>query len=287
MRVITMRATVAGAIVGLWLAAAAASQRPELVSIYLEESLVSRGARPEAYEVSVDGVSVPVVRLTGGPHPISAVVLFDTSPSTANANVSLPDAARRLAKGVLDDDTLRIGTFGSRILLSPPLGRLETAAPAAAREVAQQGGPSPLWDAMHASVKAVAQAAGLRAVLVFTDAMATGNDHAFSEIEEIVLASGVIVSAVGISDVALARASSIHAVGRNDALRRIAEGSGGAFIELKSRTDSPTYLLTGMVDQMRKRYRIDFVPPVRDGAVHQISVTSAGRPIGAPIRIRY
>jgi hypothetical protein len=116
--------------------------------------------------------------------------------------------------------------------------------------------------------------------------MASGNDKGFSEIENAAATMGVVVSAVGLSDVAL-RLSGTVAVGRNDAIRRLAEGTGGNYIELPRQTDTPVYPLAAIVDQMRKRYRLDFVPPVRDGAMHRISVTLRGRPIRAPARMRF
>ena len=279
----TMRARIAGAISTAWLAAVAGSQTTDIISIYVDDPPVSSGARPAAYQLAVDGVSVPIARVVTGPHPVSAVVLFDASSSAAT--VSASDAAQRLAGGARDGDAIHVGTFAKKILLSQPFGQSAAAATAAASEVDQRGGPSPLWDAIDASVNAVAGSTGVRAVLVFTDAMATGNDRGFSDVEEVVATSGVIVSAVGVGDAALP--ASMRAVGRNDAIRRLVEGSGGLYFELEKPSDSPIDRLTGMLDQLRKRSRIDFVPPVRDGAVHRVSLTLAGRPIRAATRIRY
>ncbi len=263
------------------LAGLAGSQSPDTVSIYVDGS--SSGARPDAYQLAVDGVPVPIARVVTGPHPVAAVVLFDASSSAAPVSVS--DAARRFAERARDGDAVRVGTFAKKILLSQPFGRAEAAA--AVRDVNQRDGPSPLWDAIYASVDAVAGSTGVRAVLVYTDAMSTGNDHGFSEIEAHVAASGVIVSAVGVGDDALHVNSSMRAVGRNDAVRRLVEGSGGLYREVQRRSESPITWLTGMLDQMRNQYRVDFVPPVRDGAVHRVSITIAGRPLRATTRIRY
>ena len=281
----TMRASIAGVIWTGCLAALAGSQTPDVVSIYVDDPSFSSGARSDAYQLAVDGVSVPIARVVAGPHPVSAVVLLDASSSAAI--VSASDAARRLAGAARDGDAIRIGTFAKKILLSRPFGHSEASAAAAAREVNQRDGPSPLWDAIYTSVNAVAGFTGVRAVLVFTDAMSTGNDHAFSDVEGLVATSGVIVSAVGVGDDALRFGSTMRAVGRNGALRRLADGSGGLYYELQKRSESPIYRLAGMLDQMRKQYRIDFVPPVRDGAVHRVSVTRAGRPVRAATHIRY
>jgi len=263
----------------------AGPQTPGLISIYADDpSFVTTGGADD-YRLTVDDMPVPIARVVPGPQPVSAIVLLDVSGSAGG--LSIADAARRVANAARKGDSIRIATFARKILISETRLFDDATASKAAREVSQQGGPSPLWDALHASLTAVESDSGIRAAAVFTDGMATGNDKGFSEIEEVAAASGVMVSAVGMGDNALRAASTMRAVGRNDAIRRLVEGTGGNYIELQRRTDTPVYPLAGIVDQMRKRYRLDFVPAVRDGAMHRISVTLRGRPVRAPARMRF
>ena len=261
------------------------SQTQGLISIYAGDPSFLSPSGPDDYRLTVDDQPVPIARVVPGPQPVSAVVLFDVSASVGS--VPIADAAKRVANVSRKGDSIRIATFARKILVSQTVLADEAAASRAAREVTQPAGPSPLWDALHASFTAVAGENGARAVVVFTDGMATGNDKGFSEIEELVAPSGVTVSAVGVGDAALRTASGMRAVGRNDAIRRLVEGAGGNYVELQRRTDSPIYPMVGIVDQIRKRYRLDFTPPVRDGAVHRISVTLRGRPVRAPARVRF
>jgi len=263
----------------------AGPQTPGFLSIYADDpGFLSTGGAVD-YRLAVDDEPMPIMRVVPGPQPVSAVVVFDVSSSAGG--LSIADAAKRVANAARKGDSIRIATFARKILISDTRLFDDASASKAAREVSQQGGPSPLWDALHASLTAVESDSGIRAAAVFTDGMATGNDKGFSEIEEVAAASGVIVSAVGMGDNALRAASTMRAVGRNDAIRRLVEGTGGNYIELQRRTDTSVYPLAGIVDQMRKRYRLDFVPAVRDGAMHRISVTLRGRPVRAPARMRF
>ena len=79
----------------------------------------------------------------------------------------------------------------------------------------------------------------------------------------------------------------MRAVGRNDGILRLVDGSGGSYVELNKPKDTPVHFLAAFVDHVRNRHRLDFVPPVRDGALHRISVTMRGRPVRAPARMRF
>lgn len=278
-----MRSILAG-IAGAWLMLAG-PQTQGLISIYADDPSLFSTSGADDYLLTVDDQAVPIARVVPGPQQVSAIVLLDVSASVGS--VPIADVAKRVANAARKGDSIRIATFARKILISQTLLLDESTASKAAREVSQPSGPSPLWDALHAGFTAVAGENGARAVVIFTDGMATGNDKGFSEIEELFAASGVIVSAVGVGEKALKVGSGMRAVGRNDAIRRLVEGTGGNYAELQRPTDTPTYSLPGIVDQIRKRYRLDFTPPVRDGAVHRISVTLGGRPVRAPARMRF
>ena len=260
-------------------------QTPGVISIYVDDPSVFSTAGAGDYRLTVDEQPVPVVRVVPGPQPLSGVVLFDTSSSAMP--LSIADGARRIARASRKGDSVRVGTFARKILISETLLLDDATASKAAREVSQSDGPSPLWDALDASVNALSSSSGVRFIAVYTDGMATGNDKGFSEIEDLTTAGAVIVSVIGVGDNALRTASSMRATGRNEALKRLAANTGGNYVELQKRTDSPVYALPDVVDQMRKRYRLDFVPATPDGKVHRVSVTLGGRPVRAPTRMRF
>jgi len=245
----------------------------------------SSSADASEYVVAVDDVVVSATRVTRGPQLLSAIVLHDVSTSLRRG--PFEPAARRIADNVRPGDNVRLSTFADRILISagPIIDR--NSANKAVREVSQEGGASPLWDAICASVEAIRHADGLRAIVVFSDGQATANDHGFAETLEIVARSGVIVSAVGLSDDALRVPSQMQVVGRNDGLQRLARDSGGGYAQLRAALHEPYSLIISDLNDLRDRTRLEFVPPVQDGAIHRVSVTLRGRPIHGPVSLAF
>lgn len=253
--------------------------------IYVDAPSFLSGAKSSDYALTIDGAAAPIVRVVPGPHPVSAVAVLDAS--TSIRGLELGTAAKRLAGAARAGDSLRISTFADKVLLSKTVIKDDRSASLAAREVTQQGGQSPLWDALYGGLLAVQDAAGVRGVLLFSDGMATGNDRGSDDVFALAEGLGVTISAVALSDEALRSYSSMISIGRNDAMRKLAESTGGRYLELPRSNSGPQHVLPGFVDDLRKRYRIDFVPPARDGRVHQIAVTLAGRPVKAAKTLKF
>jgi hypothetical protein len=261
-----------------------ATSSQDVATVFVEPRGFWSGADPSDYALAIDGASVPITRVVRAPQAVSAVVLIDASSSVRRASVD--SLARWLADRASPDDSIRLASFAEKVLISPPFASRPDAA-AAARAVAQGGGPSPLWDAMVASLKSVADRAGLRAVVVFTDAMRTANDHSFDDAAALAASIGATVSVVGVGDGALQVDSKILVVGRNDAIRQLVRDTGGNYVELQKRETDPARSLLALVTELRRRDRLEFTPPTRDGALHRIAVTAKGRPVRAPSRIRF
>jgi hypothetical protein len=117
--------------------------------------------------------------------------------------------------------------------------------------------------------------------------MVTANDHSFGDAARLAASFGATVSVVGVGDEALQVESTILPVGRNDAIRQLVRDTGGNYIELEKRGTDPARNLLAMVTNLRQRDRLEFTPPARDGALHQIIVTAKGRPVRAPSRMRF
>lgn len=255
------------------------------IALYVDapsSSLVGRD-----YTVTVDDVRVPATTVSRGPQPLSVIVLLDVSDS-----MRLGPAVEigKLGGVARPGDTIRVGTFADRVVIGSTPIVDGASARRAAREVTQTGGASPLWDAIGAGVEALRGAGGLRVVVVFSDALPTGNDRSFDETYDIVVQSGVMVSALGIGDDALRFSSQMLVMGRNAKLRRLALDTGGEYGELrdpKAEPDVPSRLLIDQLNRLRTRTRLELLPPARDGAVHRVSVALDGRPIVGPVWIRF
>jgi len=250
------------------------------------------------FQLAIDGSPVEIVRTVRGPHPLAAVMLFDVSGSLSELDsrfepagaLDVEQAAKRFASVARPDDQLRIGTVGTKIAIGSPLLTDPKSASKAASEIRQRGGPSPIWDAMDRSLAVLANQPGLHAILIHTDGQASGNDIGADEILTRALKAGVVISAVGVSDRGLPywrQSSAIQIVGRNDWLLRLVEQTGGSYFELKEPKDLPVEYFVSILDRLRKAYRLDFASPVRDGRLHEVSVTAGGRPARTPKFIAY
>lgn len=197
---------------------------------------------------------------------------------------------RRMSLTAQPNDRFVMGSFGPKVMFATATLIDQGSASRAVREVTQkkigQGGPSPLWDALYDSVS-LHTSAGVRAVVVFTDARSSGNDRSLAETYDQLMFAGVAVVAVGVGDDALPRNSNMYAAGRNDALRKLATDTTGFYAEQSTMKSAPPYgYLVDSLRSIRHRCRIDFALPSGDRAEHRLTLTSAGVPVPAQLRIR-
>ena len=268
------------------------------VSIYVDVSPRSCSANAADLVLTVDGERVPVANAMPGPHPLSTVALFDRSGSVLWMPIESPlknpfeQTVRGLVQAIRKGDNFQLGTIGSKVLFSSTNLTDEATAMKAARELLQQsqrslmGEPSPIWDALYESFGVADGSPGLRSVIIFTDAMPTASDRRFDDVQAEALRRGVVISALVAGD-RLLPSSRIQIHGRTEAMQRLVEETGGDYRELEQRTDRPAFLLGELLNKLRDRCRLDFVPAVGDDVAHQISVTSQGRPVRAPARVRW
>jgi len=264
----------------------ALAQGPRLTSIYVD--LPASGCQAsDGLILKIDDAPVPIARAIPGPHPVSAVLLFDTSPSMLAQPVEA--IARRMSLTVQPTDRLVLGTFSPKVVFSKTVLTSQEAASRAAREAGQkqvgQGGPSPLWDALYEAVS-LQLSTGLRAVVVFTDARASGNDRGYAEAYDQFMRAGAAVIVVGVGDDALPRNSTMYVIGRNDALRKLADGRAGFYMELSRANSAPPYeYLVESLRNLRHRCRLDVELPFTGNAPLRFSLTSAGVAVRAPMRM--
>jgi len=272
------------------LAMSGAGARSRPLSIYVDLPFQWFARRtPADFIVSIDDEPVDVMTFATGPQPLNAITLLDLSDSMPSGpdgkdSIDVMKVARRIAGVARKTDLLRIATFGQRILIGRSLLLDPASAESAARAVTQRGGPSPLWDAIDHAVTALAGLPGLPALIVFTDAQASANDLGFADAMARIVGSGVLVSAVGISDEAMSQ-SSVQIIGRNANLQRLVDASGGTYVELRTRKDLPIEFLAGLVANVRSRTRLEIEAPARDGRVHRLSVRVGRAPVRAPSQI--
>ncbi|MDA1305876.1 MAG: VWA domain-containing protein [Acidobacteria bacterium] len=202
--------------------------------------------------------------------PISVVVMLDTSGSMTMHLDLLKQAATQFVIRLLPSDQARVGSFNDRnkILISPAAFTSDRdELMRALREDLQFGNPTALWDATDRSMDALADVAGRRVVLVFTD----GGDNDSARNQKHVLtraqAEEVMIYAIGLR----AQVRGQGVTRPDPGLRRVADDTGGGYFELQ-RTDELNATFTRVVQELHSQYLLGFTPQALDGKVHTLEV---------------
>jgi hypothetical protein len=170
------------------------------------------------------------------------VLLYDASLSQRALYVSpmselgAPTFKERVATGVVGAkmaDQIKVASFAQRFLLSPLWVKSESDIQRAFEQVLQPDnvGPSPIWDAVVASIEAFGPEASRRTLLLVSDGRASGNAHGFDEAVERAKAARVTVFACHV--VALSQRS-LEADRPGDPafrLKQLAVSTGGRYSE--------------------------------------------------------
>jgi hypothetical protein len=170
------------------------------------------------------------------PAGLTVVLLLDVSGSVSH--LALPIDSRfaqvfnAFAQGLRPEDRAAVGVVADGVRFGKLTSNVRELA-ASARDLLQvpdaaRLGPSPLWDAIDASITLVsADPAGRPAVVLFSDGKSTGNTHGLDEVTRRAVQLHVAVSAVveGPSSALLAR--SLLPLDPADLIDRLAQATGG------------------------------------------------------------
>src|SRR5687768_15263940 len=242
----------------------------------------------EQFEVRDEGKPQPITQFDNSPQPIQLVVMLDVSGSMEGNLALLRAAAAQLFAQLRSDDVARVGAFGHDVTISPTFtrdaGQLNAALPATIAPDA----PTPLWRAIGQALDAFGDGDDRRkVVLVLSDGKDSGQfsfrQRPVSQAEVIDRArrDDVMIYAIGMRS----RSRQPPAVGvgagglqamllaelPDPGLARVAEESGGGYIEIRGGQDLGA-AFAGVADELHTQYLLAFAPPKRDGKVHDVSV---------------
>ena len=250
----------------------------ELVSVYTtvqeRDGRLVPDLRQEDFVVTDNGRPQPITFFSNDKTPFTIVVLLDRSASMRQHHDVVRDAASAFVAEMTPADRARIGTIGTRILLSPPDF---TADRDALRQVLDQpsgGDASPIWLAVDQSITALYGLTGRRIILLMSDGDDQPADNhprtPFKGLLDRIQRSGVMVYTIGFT-IAETRGGRTEAIKPNEKLRELAEVGGGGYFEM-TRTSDLRGLFTRVADELHRQYWIGFAPPRRDGKLHEIEV---------------
>jgi Ca-activated chloride channel family protein len=221
----------------------------------------------EHFEVYDNGKPVPMTVFENAIQPIRVVVMLDTSGSMTLYLEMLKQAAEQFVIRLLPEDRARIGTFSDRIWISPQFTQNRDDLIRVLHNDIQFGNPTMLWDAVDASMSALSKEEGRRVVLVFTDGEDTASRRTDDDsILARALQEEFMIYGIGLRTMVLGRESRPD---RN--LKKLAEQTGGGFVELNRATDLGA-AFTRVADELHRQYVLGFTPPVLDGKPHTLEV---------------
>lgn len=247
----------------------------------------------EDFEVLDRGRPQPITLFDSTPQPIQLVVMLDVSGSMVGNLDLLRSAAEHLIARLAPGDRVRVGTFGREIAISPTFTSDPEALRAALPEAIAPDSPTPLWLAIDEALDAFESASDARrVVLVLSDGRDSGSvgfgRRSSSQIQVIDEARerDAMIYAIGMRSRGPRGAgggigpgglrSMLAADLPDPGLARVAEESGGGYLELRGDDDLGA-AFAEVADELHRQYLIGFVPPERDGKVHRIEVRVAER----------
>jgi len=261
-------------------ALAAAAQQPtfragtQVVSLFVTVQDVQRRLIPDLtqdeFQVFDNDKPQPLVYFDNSVHPISVVVMLDTSGSMTLTIDLLKQAAEQFVIRLLPDDKARVGAFNDKIQINAKWSNDRDQLVTDIKDL-DYGNGTRLWDAVgtaHDELKAIE---GRRVVVVITDgddteskAMNLGKVIERARIDEVMIYSIGLESRYAID-------GRVTVTKPDSGLRKVADETGGGYFELKKTADlAPTF--TKVAQELHSQYVIGFTPTQLDNRVHKLAV---------------
>jgi VWFA-related protein len=235
------------------------------------------------FQVFVDGRPTLVESFAAPPVPLSVALLLDVSGSMA-VYVDLEDEiSRSFAPALQPGDRALVGGIANRVQLAPRFT-------AVGRELISDGrkavrfdrddrfGPSPLWDALDATVAALEREAGRRGIILVTDGRATGNRIGSQAAILRAVQSGIVVHVLAEARALIIRQGegSFARVRPGLALQEVAQQTGGSCLPQdpgpSTEMPEPGPVIAQMVRDLRGMYTLGVSQDGPAGSVHRIEV---------------
>lgn len=241
----------------------------------------------EDFEIRDSGKTQPIAVFSNEVQPISVVIMLDRSGSM-RGNFGLVEAAGvAFVRAMLPADRARIGSFAEKVQIDPETfisDKKELIS--ILRNKLQNEGPTPLWNAVDASISALKDQDSRKVVLAFTDGADNPgnfklNNLSFIDIMRRAQVADVMVYAVGLESASRPPlgggggglgGGGFGGGSRPDpGLPAIAEETGAGYFELRRAQDLAA-TFARVADELHRQYLIGFVPEKLDDKMHKIEV---------------
>ena len=254
------------------------------------------------FEVRDEGKPQPITQFDNTPQPVRLVVMLDVSGSMEGNLQLLRDAADQLFTRLRPDDVARVGSFGDDVDVGAgfthEIRELRAALP---RSIAPDA-PTPLWRAVDEAITSFGSEKDRRSVvLVLSDGKDSGpisfRQRYVSQAEVIDRARREDVMVYGIGMRSRGRRpppgfgpgglqAALEADLPDAGLALVAENTGGGYVEIRPNQDLGA-AFARVAEELHSQYLIGFVPPRKDGKVHDVDVRVGQRGLKARARKTY
>jgi len=227
------------------------------------------GLTRDDFEVFDNDKPQPIVYFDNSVHPISVVVMLDTSGSMTLTIDLLKRAAEQFLIRLLPDDKGRVGAFNDKVQMSTRFTNDRDELVTSVRDV-DYGNGTRLWDAVAAGLDELKTIEGRRVVLVFTDGDDTESKTSLGTVIERARAEETMVYAIGLESNYFNGQRMVKSK-PDRGLKRLADETGGGYFELEKTSDlAPTF--THVAYELHSQYVIGFTPTQLDNRVHKLTV---------------
>ena len=284
------RVATASACAAVLSAAALAAQQPQgptfkagtqVVSLFVTVADAQKRLVPdltkEDFEVFDNEKPQALTYFDNSIHPITVVVMLDTSGSMTLTIDLLKRAAEQFLLRLLPDDKAKVGAFNDKVQISARFSNNRDQLISAVKDL-DYGNGTRLWDAVAMSLDELKGIDGRKVILVFTDGDDTSSKVGLGSMIDRARAEEVMVYAIGLESQFMNQRTK-----PDGGLRKIADETGGGYFELKKTADlAPTF--TKVASELHSQYVIGFSPTLLDNRVHKLIVKM--KPAGLTARAR-
>jgi len=284
------RVAVAGAFAAGLSAVALAAQQPQgpifkagtqVVSLFVTVADAQKRLVPDLtkddFEVFDNEKPQAITYFDNSIHPITVVVMLDTSGSMTLTIDLLKRAAEQFLLRLLPDDKAKVGAFNDKVQISARFSNNRDQLISAVKDL-DYGNGTRLWDAVALSLDELKGVDGRKVILIFTDGDDTASKVGLGSMIDRARAEEVMVYAIGLESHFMNQRTK-----PDGGLRKIADETGGGYFELKKTADlAPTF--TKVASELHSQYVIGFSPTQLDNRVHKLMVKM--KPAGLTARAR-
>jgi Ca-activated chloride channel family protein len=254
------------------------------------------------FDVRDEGKPQPITQFDNTPQPVRLVVMLDVSGSMEGNLQLLREAADELFTRLRPDDVARVGSFGFDVDVGSGFTHESRELRAALPRSIAPDAPTPLWRAVDQAITAFGAEKDMRSVvLVLSDGKDSGpisfrqRNVSQAEVIERARREDVMVYGIGMRSRGRRLPPGLGPGGLQAALEAdlpdaglalVAEQTGGGYVEIRPNQDLGA-AFARVAEELHSQYLIGFVPPRKDGKVHEVDVRVGQRGLKARARKTY